>query len=213
MRATRAEQRFFESRRGRVVTLLRLDSQTVEDLAEALGTTDDAVRAPLATLERDGRIRQHGVRRGAGKPAHSYELTQEADRLLPKPCAPALRQLLDVLSERMQPEQLGELMRAVGRRLAPRRVETAGDQHPSQQAVQQATAEATRVAARLVAEVGAKGCTDQNRDRQAHCHTCARRCQADQAGQGAQHALCLHRPSKHEPARRSCLGAGHHITA
>ncbi len=115
---TRWDQRFFASTRGRVVALLRRAGRTVEELAQALDLTDNAVRAHLAALERDGLVRQQGVRRGIGKPAYAYDLTPEAERLFPKAYAPALCQLLDVLAERMSPADLEELLRAVGRRLA-----------------------------------------------------------------------------------------------
>ena len=114
-------QRFFESTRGQVVTLLRRSDHTVEELAQALGLTDNGVRAHLAVLERDGIVRQRGsVRRssGGGKPAYVYELTQEAEDLFPKAYEPALSRLLDVLSDQLGPEQSEALLRSVGRRLA-----------------------------------------------------------------------------------------------
>ncbi|HET8631769.1 MAG TPA: ArsR family transcriptional regulator, partial [Thermomicrobiales bacterium] len=77
------ERRFFGSTRGRVLALLRRASRTVDELARALGLTDNAVRAHLATLERDGLVRQEGLRRGAGKPAYAYDLTPAAERLFP----------------------------------------------------------------------------------------------------------------------------------
>jgi predicted ArsR family transcriptional regulator len=114
-------ERFFESTRGQVVTLLRRSDHTVEELARALGLTDNGVRAHLAVLERDGIVRQRGsVRRssGGGKPAYVYELTQEAEDLFPKAYEPALSRLLDVLSDQLGPEQSEALLRSVGRRLA-----------------------------------------------------------------------------------------------
>src|SRR3712207_8090964 len=86
-----------------------------------LGLTDNGVRAHLAVLERDGIVRQRGsVRRssGGGKPAYVYELTQRAEDLFPKAYEPALRRLLDVLSERLGSEEAEALLRSVGRRLA-----------------------------------------------------------------------------------------------
>ncbi len=118
--ATYWDQKFFESTRGQIVVLLRRSSRTVEELAQALGLTDNGVRTHLATLERDGIVRQRGsVRRsGGGKPAYVYELTPEAEDLFPKAYEPVLRRLLDVLSERMGPEESEALLRAVGHRLA-----------------------------------------------------------------------------------------------
>jgi predicted ArsR family transcriptional regulator len=119
--ATNRDEKFFESTRGRIVTLLRRSGRTVEDLARALDLTDNGVRAHLAILERDGIVRQRGsVRRssGGGKPAYIYELTQEAEDLFPKAYEPVLRRLLDILSNQLGPEEAEALLRSVGRRLA-----------------------------------------------------------------------------------------------
>jgi predicted ArsR family transcriptional regulator len=115
------DRKFFESTRGRVVTLLRRADFTVDELARELGLTNNGVRAHLAVLERDGIVRQRGsVRRssGGGKPAYVYELTQEGEDLFPKAYEPTLRRLLDVLGERLGPEESEALLRLVGRRLA-----------------------------------------------------------------------------------------------
>ena len=118
--ATNWDEKFFESTRGRMVTLLRRSGRTVEDLARALGLTDNGVRAHLAVLERDGIVRQRGsVRRGSGggKPAYVYELTSEAEELFPKAYEPALGRLLGVLAERLGLEESEALLRSAGRRL------------------------------------------------------------------------------------------------
>jgi predicted ArsR family transcriptional regulator len=129
--ATRLDRRFFESMRGRIVTLLRRSGRTVEELARELGLTDNGVRAHLATLERDGIVRQWGsVRRasGGGKPAYVYELTPEAEDLFPKAYAPVLLRLLDVLSERLSPEESEEVLRMVGRSLVEGKTAPSGDE-------------------------------------------------------------------------------------
>src|ERR687885_941536 len=115
------DQKFFESTRGQIVTLLRRAARTVEELAQALDLTDNGVRAHLTTLERDGIVRQRGsVRRGSGggKPAYIYELTPEAEELFPKAYEPVLSQLLDVLAVQLGPQELEALLRSVGRRIA-----------------------------------------------------------------------------------------------
>src|SRR5262245_19414890 len=91
------DERFFASSRGQVVTLLRRGERTVDEMAQALGLTDNAVRAHLATLERDGLVRQAGLRRGTSRPAYAYALTPAAERLFPKAYGALLRLLLDVL--------------------------------------------------------------------------------------------------------------------
>jgi predicted ArsR family transcriptional regulator len=119
MTAERWDQRFFRSTRGQVLTLLRRGARTVDDLARALGLTDNAVRVHLSTLERDGLVHQSGVLRGhAGKPAYAYTLTDAAERRFPKPYDTVLGLLLDVLSERMSPTEQETVLREVGHRLA-----------------------------------------------------------------------------------------------
>jgi predicted ArsR family transcriptional regulator len=113
-------KRFLESTRGRILALLRRSSQTVEELAARVGLTDNAVRSHLSTLERDGLVRQEGLRRaeGPGKPATVYEIHPEAEPLFSRAYAPMLGALLDELAERMTPERRVELLQAAGRRLA-----------------------------------------------------------------------------------------------
>ena len=111
-------QRFLASTRGQIITLLRRSSRTVDELAQALGLTDNAIRAHLATLERDGIVQQRGVRRGSGKPPSVYDLAPEAEQLFPKAYDPVLQQLLEILSERIPADEVETLLREVGRRIA-----------------------------------------------------------------------------------------------
>lgn len=112
------DRRFFESTRGRVVALLRRRRHTVEELAGELDLTDNAIRSHVAVLERDGLVRQHGVRRGVGKPAYDYELTPEAEQLFPKAYEPVLRSILDVLAQQLSADELNALLEETGRQLA-----------------------------------------------------------------------------------------------
>ena len=115
------DQKFFESSRGKVVTLLRRGDRTVEELAQELDLTDNGVRVHLATLERDGIVRQRGSRRhgsGGGKPAYIYELTPEAEELFPKAYESVLSRLLNVPAVQLGPQQSEALLRSVGRRIA-----------------------------------------------------------------------------------------------
>ena len=113
-----ANERFFTSTRGQIVILLRRVGHTVDELAQALKRTDNAIRSHLATLERDGIVRQSGERRSSGKPAFVYELTPEAQQLFPQPYGLVLLYLLDALDESMAAEEREGLLRTVGRRLA-----------------------------------------------------------------------------------------------
>ena len=111
-------QEFLASTKGRIVSLLRGAGRTVNDLAEALALTDNAVQAQLTALERDGLVRKSGVRRGLRKPHQEYELTPEAEHLFPKPYAPVLSELVAALKGRLPPETVDELLREVGARVA-----------------------------------------------------------------------------------------------
>ena len=110
--------RLFASTRGKIVTLLRRASRTVEELAQALDLTENAVRAQLVALERDGLVQQSGKRRSNSKPASLYSLTEAAEDLFPKASGPVLCQLLEELNERLTAEDVEEILRATGRRLA-----------------------------------------------------------------------------------------------
>lgn len=111
-------RRFHESTRGRITILLRRGDATVNELADALKLTDNAIRPHLTSLERDGLVEQRGMRRGAGAPAYVYGMTRTADSLLSKAYALVLNQLLDVFAEKMEASDLETRLREVGRRLA-----------------------------------------------------------------------------------------------
>ena len=118
MRASRWDRRFWASTRGRIILLLRRGSRTVNELAAALGLTDNAVRTQLTALERDGLVHASGTRPGTRKPNVTYGLTPEAGRLFPKMYSAVLRQLLDVLGERLSAKKLDDVVRTAGHRLA-----------------------------------------------------------------------------------------------
>jgi predicted ArsR family transcriptional regulator len=115
------QRQFGESTKGRLVALLRRGARSVEDLAAALGLTDNAVRAQLATLEKDGVVSASGIRRDGtvGKPATLYDIAPSAQALFSAAYAPALAALMTELAGRMTHAELESLMRAVGKRLAP----------------------------------------------------------------------------------------------
>lgn len=119
MTPTDWSRRFRETTRGRIVARLRHGEATVEELARAVGLTDNGIRVHLATLERDGWIRGEGVRRaeGPGKPATLYRLAPEAEPLLSNAYRPMLLALLGVLYDREKPARVRALLRETGRRL------------------------------------------------------------------------------------------------
>ena len=125
-------KRFFETTRGRIVRLLSSATRTVSELASHLGMTENAVRAQLATLERDGLARQSGIRPGFRKPNFAYDLTAEGHQLFPKLYAPVLEELLDVLKEREGEKKTKAVLQEVADRMARRHLRELYDLPPEQ---------------------------------------------------------------------------------
>jgi predicted ArsR family transcriptional regulator len=121
--------RILETTRGKVLALLRVGPKTTDELAAALGLTDNAVRAHLATLERDRLVQSAGERREGkvGKPATLYRITPDVEQLFSKAYLPLLSALLAVLGERLKPRELRPLLRKVGQRLAQGLEQPSGD--------------------------------------------------------------------------------------
>lgn len=118
MKSAKFNKRFFDSTRGRIISYLRGSQATVNDLAEHLELTDNAVRAHLVTLERDGLVKQAGMRKGLRKPHFAYELTSEGEHLFPKAYDALLNQFITVLKQKLSPKAFTEALDAVGRALA-----------------------------------------------------------------------------------------------
>ena len=108
-------RRVLQGTPGRILDLLRRGPKTVDELAVALDLTRTAVRAQLATLERDELVEHRGSRRGTSKPARIYAVTTQAELLFSRAYIPILTQLLHVLSHRMSPAEFDSIMREVGR--------------------------------------------------------------------------------------------------
>lgn len=106
-----------DTTRGRILVLLCRDSSTVTDLAARLGVTENAVRAQLERLMRDGLVRHGGSRRGVRRPHAEYMLTSKARELFPKAYEPALRTLVEVIDERLPKRAARDLLLQTGRRL------------------------------------------------------------------------------------------------
>jgi len=122
-------ERILETTRGRVLALLREGGKTADELASALGLTDNAVRAHLATLERDRLVQPLAERRGGkiGKPATVYVVSPNADTLFSKAYIPLLTTLLSALGDRLSATELQALLADVGRRLAAGETPSSGE--------------------------------------------------------------------------------------
>lgn len=129
--------------RRRIVALLRHAASTVEELAASLDLTDNAVRAQLAAMERDGLVRTRGARKGRRKPALEYELNPEAETALSRAYVPLVEALVDVLAGWLSREDLEEILQEAGRRAARKLPHLTGD--PAQR---------VRAASRTLDELG-----------------------------------------------------------
>src|ERR1044071_6287469 len=115
-------ERLFKSTRGKILDLLRTRERTVNELAEELRLTDNAVRAHLASLERDRLATQSGIRPGIRKPHTTYALGPEAEQLFPKAYGKLVSLLMSIFSHQVGSRYLRAGMRAAGRAVAQEHV-------------------------------------------------------------------------------------------
>lgn len=106
------------STRSRIIALLRRGPLTVDQMAKALDLTDNAVRAHLVQMEREGLIEPRERRRGRRKPSVAYGTTAALEQQLSQAYVPLLVELLREIRERLPAEAVEEALRAVGHRLA-----------------------------------------------------------------------------------------------
>jgi predicted ArsR family transcriptional regulator len=111
-------ERLLDSTRGQILSLLRPAPLTVNDLAAALNLTDNAVRAHLISLERDGLVQRQGTQPGVRKPHGLYGLTADAEQIFPKAYGPLLNRFLETVSKRLTSQELNASLREVGRAVA-----------------------------------------------------------------------------------------------
>ena len=112
-------ERLLGDTQAKLLQLLRRSHQTINSLADALGLTDNAVRAHVAALSRDGIVADVGTQRDTGgKPARVYALTTEGEELFPKAYALVLRELVAEIARKDGWPRALRLLRAVGRQVA-----------------------------------------------------------------------------------------------
>src|SRR5687768_14705281 len=104
----------FGTTKGKILVLLCRNRHTTAELAVHLGVTDNAIRAQLQRLERDGLVTKAGSRPGVRRPHVEYELTSEARALFPRGYGPVLQDLVDVLTKRLAPKVVRKLLFETG---------------------------------------------------------------------------------------------------
>lgn len=146
--------------RGRIIALLRRKERSVEELAVELGVTDNAVRAQLQSLERDGVVHQSGIRRegSVGKPPTMFGIAPSAEPLFSAAYAPVLKALVASLESRLDHEQLDDVFREVGRRLAETiEITEAGESAGPEERARAAAAVLTALGAEMDVERAGEG--------------------------------------------------------
>jgi len=109
-----------DATRARLLALLREGSWTVDDLADRLGVTDNAVRFHLDALELEGTVRKEGARRMGvvGKPATLYSLSPAGEEAFSRAYGPVLIAVLEELREKTSGPHVVAFLKRVGKRLA-----------------------------------------------------------------------------------------------
>src|SRR5438874_4498085 len=111
MQRTGWNKRLLASTRGRILALLRSENHTVNELAAMLKLTDNAVRAHLLSLERDGLVQQTGIQSGFRRPHALYGLTAQSEQIFPKAYGALLDLILSVFQHKLTPRELRAGMR------------------------------------------------------------------------------------------------------
>jgi predicted ArsR family transcriptional regulator len=104
--------------RNRIVQLLRKRTCTIEDLAKELGVTENAIRAQIALLRREGLVEPAGEIKGTRKPALIYGPTRNVDSYFSKAYPSVLVSLVDVLADQVSPDEFLTVMKKLGQKLA-----------------------------------------------------------------------------------------------
>jgi predicted ArsR family transcriptional regulator len=108
--------------RSPAVEILRLiqrnGPQNIKSIETSLGVSENAVREQLQHLIAAGLITTAKVRRGAGRPAHVYSLSEKAHSLFPQAYDVLLKLLIEEIVNLDGATRVQELLKAVGERLA-----------------------------------------------------------------------------------------------
>lgn len=119
MKAPQRSQSVDQPTRRQIIQILnRQGKATVDELARALGVTLMAVRLHLVVLERDGLVQRETLRKGPGRPALVFSLTEKALDELPKNYHTLADKLLEGMEDHLSEDQLAQVCGAVASSLA-----------------------------------------------------------------------------------------------
>ncbi len=115
--------------RDRIVQLLLRRKSTIESMATRLGVTENAVRAQIALLQREGIVEIQGEVKGTRRPAAVYGLRPGADIHFSKAYPVILSHLTHVLAQKLSQTEFRTVMRELGQRLAGSAPRLSGSPH------------------------------------------------------------------------------------
>ena len=113
--------------RDRIVRHLMKHQSTIESLATRLGVTENAVRAQIALLQRDGIVEIQGEVKGTRRPAAVYGIRPGAEIHFSRAYPIFLSQLTHDLAHKLSQKEFKTVMRELGQRLASSVPRPSGD--------------------------------------------------------------------------------------
>lgn len=108
------------STRQRILDLISREPMTPPELSSRLGLARNAVVVQLQKLVAEGLVRRGEPQRTgtAGKPGHVFSLVPGTEDIHSRAYRPLVGQMIAVLSERMPPAELCDILEEAGKRLA-----------------------------------------------------------------------------------------------
>jgi predicted ArsR family transcriptional regulator len=113
--------------RERIIRLLLAQPLTITAMAKTLGMTQNAVRAQMALLQREGVAEPLGEVKGARRPSILYGLHAGAEAQLSRAYPAMVSHLVRALSEDLSPQEFERVMKKSGRMLASEVPRATGD--------------------------------------------------------------------------------------
>lgn len=107
-----------DSTGAQILRLLRAKPRSAPALAEALSISGTAARKQLDRLMEDGLVQESGIRRGRGRPATTYGLSEAGEATFRGNRGEVLRSVLAALDASPDEERMKALLRDAGARLA-----------------------------------------------------------------------------------------------
>lgn len=119
-----------DTTRGRLLTLVREAARSVSELAEELDVTSTAVRKHIHGLRADGFLEEQGSRKGMGRPATLYGLTDEGEALFLRGHEAILGAVFAAVRDEVGPDRQTAVLRDAGAQLARRMLSARGEMPP-----------------------------------------------------------------------------------